>query len=122
MTDVGQRLKSIREKKKLSQYRLSKLSGVAQPTISAIEAEGQTRSPAVDTVERLAAALGCTVSDIMGETSGNYLTAQEKKLINDFRSLNQQGREYVLQSMAMAVRIYLSGKPGAVSGVESRAE
>ena len=58
----------------------------------------------------------------MGETSGDHLTAQEKKLVEDFRSLNQQGREYVLQSMAMAVRIYLSGQSGTVSGVESRAK
>ena len=89
--------------------------------ISAIEAEGQTRSPAVDTVERLAVALGCTVSDIFGETTENYLTAKEKKLLEDFRSLNQQGREYILQTMAMAVRIYLSGQFDTVSEMENKA-
>ena len=67
MSTIGGRIKKIREEKNISQYRLSKLSGVAQSTISAIEAPGQTRSPAVDTVEKLAVALGCSVSDITDE-------------------------------------------------------
>ena len=52
MSAVGQRIKQERIKRGISQYKLAKLSGVTQPTISAIEAEGQTRSPAVDTVEK----------------------------------------------------------------------
>ena len=67
MSAVGQRIKQERIKRGISQYKLAKLSGVTQPTISAIEAEGQTRSPAVDTVEKLAAALQCDVSVLMGE-------------------------------------------------------
>lgn len=67
MSVVGQNVKRIRQEKNISQYRLSKLSGVAQATISAIEADGQTRSPAVDTIEKLAVALDCKTSDLMGE-------------------------------------------------------
>lgn len=67
MSAVGQRIRSERIKRNLSQYRLAQLSGVSQSTINAIEAEGQTRSPAVDTVEKLAAALQCDVSVLMGE-------------------------------------------------------
>ena len=59
MSAVGQRIKQERERRGVSQYRLAKLSGVSQPTISAIEADDQTRSPAVDTVEKIARALGC---------------------------------------------------------------
>lgn len=70
MSLVGQRIKQLRLEKGISQYRLSKLSGIAQSTISAIEAEGQTRSPAVDTLEKLAQVLKCPVSEIMGEEYG----------------------------------------------------
>ena len=121
MSVVGENIRIEREKQGYSQNSLAKRAGIAQATINAIERS--TKSPSVDTVQLLADALNVSVSYLMGETKKAVtFTAQEKKLVEDFRSLNQQGREYVLQSMAMAVRIYLSGKPGAVSGVESRAE
>ncbi len=85
MGAVGENVKRIRQEKSISQYRLSKLSGVAQATISAIEAEGQTRSPAVDTIEKLAMALGCKISDLMGEkkpaTNGDGLRDEVVNLL-----------------------------------------
>ena len=121
MSAVGDNIRAEREKQGYSQNALAKKAGIAQATINAIERS--TKSPSVDTVQLLADALNVSVSYLMGETKkAATFTAQEKRLIEDFRSLNQQGREYVLQSMAMAVRIYLSGQSGPVPGVESRAE
>lgn len=65
-SEVGQRLKEIRTAKGISQYRLSKLSGISQSAISTIESS--TKSPTTDTLERLAEVLGCTVAELMGET------------------------------------------------------
>ena len=98
MSAVGQRIRAERIKRNLSQYRLAQLSGVSQSTINAIEAEGQTRSPAVDTVEKLARALGCDVHVLMGEKNiavENY-TPQELRLLSIVRRLNSQGVEKVI--------------------------
>lgn len=57
MTPVRIRLKELREGKGWSQAELARQSGVAQPTISRIEAD-ETRSVNLDNLERLADALG----------------------------------------------------------------
>ena len=62
---AGRRIKEIRERQDISQNRLAKLSGVSQSAISAIESE--TKSPTLDTIERIAEALHCSVADIMNE-------------------------------------------------------
>ena len=67
----------------------------------------------------LADALGCSVADLMDEDSVDgteyALTADEKRLIDDYRSLNRQGQEYIRQTMYMAVPIYI--RHSDVSGV-----
>lgn len=120
MSIVGDNIRMIREQQGYSMNALAKKAGIAYATLNAIERS--TKSPSVDTIGLLSEALNIPISYLLGEEQESTFTAQEKKLVEDFRSLNQQGREYVLQSMAMAVRIYLSGKSDAVSGVESRAK
>ena len=120
MSNVGENIRRMREEQGYSQNALAKKAGIAYATLNAIERS--TKSPSVDTIALLASALGLPVSYLLGEEQKTAMTAQERRLVEDFRSLNQQGREYVLQSMAMAVRIYLSGKSGAFPGLESRAE
>lgn len=60
---AGRRIKEIRESKKISQNKLAKLSGVSQSAISSIE--GETKSPSIETIERIAVALGCSTYDII---------------------------------------------------------
>ena len=102
-------LKAARERAHLSQRELAKQSGVSQQAISVIE-KGE-RSPSEATMKMLADALGCSVADLMNgdtlEGSEYALTAEEKKLIDDYRSLNRQGQEYIRQTMYMAVPIYI---------------
>lgn len=64
---AGRRIKEIREAKKISQNKLAKLSGVSQSAISSIE--GETKSPSIDTLDRIAEALGCTTYDILAENA-----------------------------------------------------
>lgn len=99
MSAVGQRIKQERERQGVSQYKLAKLSGVSQPTISAIEADDQTRSPAVDTVEKIARALGCQVSDLMGEAqpSTKEYTQDQLRLLSIVRQLNSLGVQKVIE-------------------------
>ena len=64
------RLKEIREEKKMSQERLEELSGVSRQTISKIEANPQANVK-VDTIQRLADALGVNFQDIFFAPSVN---------------------------------------------------
>lgn len=102
-------LKAARERARLSQRDLAKQSGVSQQAISVIEKGG--RSPSEATMKLLADALGCSVADLMNgdsiDGSEYALTADEKKLIDDYRCLNKQGQEYIRQTMYMALPIYI---------------
>ena len=98
MSDVGNSIRKVRIKKGLSQSRLAKLSGVAQPTINSIEREEKTRSPNVDTVQKIAVALDCTVSELLGEQhDGVVLTSRQKQMLEVFDQLNESGKNMLLQ-------------------------
>ena len=91
MSAVGKNIRAIMERQGLSQNRLAKLSGVSQSNISSILSE--TKSPSVDTVQLIAGALGCSVAELLGETSaaGPQLTDAERQLIASARRLNALG-------------------------------
>ena len=59
-------MRTERKRQKLSQMNLSNLSGVPQSTISAVESG--VRKPTEDTMVMIAAGLGCTVSNLLGES------------------------------------------------------
>lgn len=121
---VGKNIKERRKQLHLSQARLSELSGISQSAISDIENPAATKRPNTDTIQKLAAALQCTVSDLMGDqltpqtVMYDGLLPDEEKLIEDYRSLNRQGQEYIRQTMYMAVPIYIRHSDAA--GVEDQ--
>lgn len=120
---VGKNIKERRKRLHLSQARLSELSGISQSAISDIENPAATKRPNTYTIQKLAAALQCTVSDLMGDQltpqTAMYdgLLPDEEKLIEDYRSLNRQGQEYIRQTMYMAISIYK--KSTDIPGMES---
>lgn len=63
--NVGSRIRELRHTRSLSQYKLAKLSGVAQSFVHEIES-GQ-KSPTVRTLEKLARALGVSVAVLVGD-------------------------------------------------------
>lgn len=67
MSVVGDNIKTRRKALKLSQMALAKAAGISQAAISAIESGAITRTPYTDTIGKIAGALGCTVSDLMGD-------------------------------------------------------
>jgi transcriptional regulator with XRE-family HTH domain len=64
MTPVHVNIRPLREGKGLSQQALSNLTGIRQPTISALEA-GKARRVSLDALERLADALGVEPRDLI---------------------------------------------------------
>ena len=123
--DVGLNIKNRRKQLRLSQARLSDLSGISQSAISDIENPDVTKRPNTDTIQKIAAALQCTVSELMGEqppgendAAFEGLSPDEVKLIQDYRNLNRQGQEYIRQTMYMALPIYIRHSDAA--GVEDQ--
>lgn len=64
VSTIGENLKKLRLKAGLSQDVLSKRADLAFHTISKIEA-GATPNPTIDTVKKLADALGVSLDEIM---------------------------------------------------------
>lgn len=62
---LNTKLKSVREAKGMSQFKLSAESGVAQGYISSLEA-GEKTNPSLSTLQRLAEALGVPVTELLG--------------------------------------------------------
>lgn len=109
MPTFAKNMKTERLAQNLSQEGLSKISGVSQQAISMIEAG--KRSPTEDTMIMIAEGLGCTVSYLLSEhrqVKGRQeeMNAAEQILLNDYRSLSPQGREYIRQQMSMALKVY----------------
>lgn len=58
-------LREIRKKRGISQAELARRTGISQGVISYIEC-GRTKHPRVDTMQAIAAALNCTVDELLG--------------------------------------------------------
>lgn len=85
--DIGGRLRDIRKAKKLSIYKLSQATGISENHISGIE--NGKRQPTIDTLKRLIAPLGITLSELFNEGSDvSYLSENERKLIENYRELS----------------------------------
>jgi len=61
---IGKNIRKYRLQKKMSQDRLSKLADVAFHTITKIES-GNTPNPTIETVKKIADALGVSLDDLM---------------------------------------------------------
>jgi len=61
---IAKNIKKYREKKGISQDKLSKLAGVTLHTITKIES-GATPDPRIETVKKIADALGISVDELL---------------------------------------------------------
>lgn len=108
---------------------LSELSGIPYSTITGFYAKGYDRMK-LSTLKTLADCLGVTI-DYLGRdeiTDPNYgltapeapaLSPDERQLVEDYRSLNNQGQEYIRQTMYMAKQTHK--KMPDLSDVEKQA-
>lgn len=102
-------LKKCRESKGMSQKDLAEIIGVAPSTYSLYESGA--REPDVLKIKNIAKALDVTGDYLLFGTDKPFsddiiLTDLEKRIIKDFRCLSEQGQEYILQTMNMAVNAY----------------
>ena len=96
MSAIGEVIKEKRKERHMSQNQLAKKAGIAQATLSAIESS--TKSPAVDTVEKISAALECPVSELLGEEREGALplTNRQLELLQIYLQLNQEARDQLM--------------------------
>lgn len=65
MSSISKNLRKLRKAKGLSQEKLARLADVANNTIIKIEA-GKNQNPTLDTLKKIAKALGGSVDDLIG--------------------------------------------------------
>ena len=93
--DISKRLKDVRKAKDISVYKLSQLSGVSETHIR--DLERGDRNPSFDTLSKIAAPLGISLSDLLNETDGvSYLNEKEKTLVECFRCLSDDKADALL--------------------------
>jgi len=118
MTDLGNRIKSLRISKRLNQNQLADLCGISQPAIAKIE-RGVTKALKGDTLEQLAYHLSSTTSFIQNGSSSSEdheadMMAAEMGAI--FRDLSLSDKETLLR-MARGI---LPAKETPVLQIEHR--
>ena len=105
--DIGNNLREIRQSLKITQADLSRMAGIKQPTISAIE--NGINKPAIETLLLISQALGCTVSDLVGDAvpkpkmddNADYLLSIYSQLNETGQSLLISQAESILQQPAL---------------------
>ena len=115
------RLKELRQARSVYQKDIASYLGIDRTTY--VKYENGSSEPPLETLMKLCRYFDVTLDYLTGfsddprcpSSSGVY-NETEEHLLEDFRSLNKQGREYILQTMAMAVTIY---KNDTVSDVET---
>lgn len=127
MSDMSKRIYNLRKEQNKTLEDIAKIVGVGKSTVRKWET-GMIANMRRDKIAKLAEALNTTPAYLMGwedetEKKKNTTTSEpdklsqkEKQLILDFRSLNSQGQELILQQMFMAKEVYK--KDTNVSDVE----
>jgi transcriptional regulator with XRE-family HTH domain len=93
--EVGKKIRKLREGKNMSTYRLTQITGVSGHHIKGIE-EG-TRQPTIETLQRLAVALGSSLAELFNDdTECTYLSEKERKLVENFRTLSDEKADALL--------------------------
>lgn len=115
------RLKEMKNKSGLTTRQIAEQSGLPEPTLVKLFA-GVTKDPKLTTVQQLVHFFGHTLDDLADMPTQNHsdivLSEEERRLVLDFRSLDDSGKELILHVIANAVPMH-SGKNKAVSNVET---
>ena len=101
--DIAKRLKTVRNSKKLSIYKLSQLSDVSESQIRNIE-RGNS-NPSFETLSKLAEHLGLSLADLFNETEDvSYLSNDEKELVECFRLLPKEKSDALMNFVKAFVK------------------
>ena len=117
-TTLAAKLKEFRTRAGLTINEAGEKIGKSGKTVSAWECgRGQ---PDADMLLVLCDLYGVgSIAEFYGEQQPAYsLSSDEMRLLAAYRELSQQGKEYILQTLDMAEKVYK--KPDRVSGLEEK--
>lgn len=92
-SSFGEKLKSARISKKLTQKELALKVGAKHNSIS--DWENNKNKPDPDTIELLCGVLDISPNYLLGSFSSNTLSPEENDLIKKYRELDEHGKEVV---------------------------
>lgn len=93
--ELGERLKELREKRGMTVYRLTQLTGVSGHHIKGIE--GGTRQPTIETLQKLVSSLGSSLADIFSDdTKIIHVTEDERRLVENYRMVSAEKKSALL--------------------------
>lgn len=89
--------------KKISAYKLAKDTGISQGLMN--EYKNGIKIPTVQNLTKIADYLDCSVDYLLGRDWGSNISGlsnTEKEIIDKFRSLSDEGRDYILKTLDIA--------------------
>jgi len=93
--DIGEKIKSLRAKRKFTAKELSALSEIPEKSIYKIESGG-VKDPRISSVAALAKGLDCSIDQIVGNVTTTDIVAQVIELLSDEESCNPAERSYLI--------------------------
>ena len=91
---IADKITSLCEKRDISKYRLSQLSGISQSSLARIMA--QENLPSLITLEKICTALGVTLSQFFQEGNSENLTEEQKEVLKIWNDLSTNEQETVM--------------------------
>lgn len=94
--DAKARIKQLMQMKNITEYRLAKLSGLSQSTISNIFI--RNTAPTIPTIEAICNGLGISMAQFFSEDNIEepvYLTKEQKDFFNNWLSLSSEQKTVV---------------------------
>ena len=94
---IADKITSLCEKRDISKYRLSQLSGISQSSLGRIMA--QENLPSLITLEKICIALGVTLSQFFQESNSENLTEEQEEILRIWNDLNTNEQETVMSML-----------------------
>lgn len=108
--DIAKRVKTIRERKGISVYKLAKTSGISSTYL--YEVEMGKKQPTVEIISRICDALDISLADFFAESKENIeLRPTTYKLIEKIATLSEESIKYLEeQADLLKIKESLKGK------------
>ena len=121
--NIGQIISDARIKKGYTQEQLGEIMGVQKSAIAKWE-NGRVVNIKRENLKKLAEVLSIPPYELVApnsivSNSEQNLSSDELQLLDMYRQLNDQGKEYILQTVTMATHVYT--KNDSASNLESSA-
>lgn len=121
--NIGQIIRDARIKKGYTQEQLGEIMGVQKSAIAKWE-NGRVVNIKRENLKKLAEVLSIPPYELVSpnsivSNSEQNLSSDELQLLDMYRQLNDQGKEYILQTVTMATHVYT--KNDSATNMESSA-